>query len=260
MALRSSSCLLALLLLAGSASAVTVGPLKGKPAPGRPLEVNIPVAMDDPADRACASANVRYGNVPVPRSTLHVQGQGLKRNLLVTSRAPVDDRPVTVNVRVGCGAKSVTRSFVMQTGKPVARNAPAPEPKEPLFPPPAPETTPPESDVQKVEAAMMEELRKARTAAATAIAQLGATRKELDAVLDVVRRTSQSLITADHEIRAARSEATRMRMILVWIGSGLGLVAAGLVWLEFNRLAFRRRISKVEPAQEPILSGMEVAA
>ena len=104
--------LLGLLFLASSASAVTVGEIRGKALAGHPLEVNVPFAVDDPRDRACASANVRYGTALAPRSTLHVQGSGLKRNLLVTSRAKVNDDPVTVNVRVGCGNKAVTRRFV----------------------------------------------------------------------------------------------------------------------------------------------------
>src|SRR5205085_2531110 len=139
---------------------ITVGPAKGRPVAGRPLEVNIPFTVDEPTDRACASANVRYGNAPVPRMTLDVQGRGLKRNLLVTSRANVNEPTVTVNVRVGCGAKSVARRFSIPATMSASRNPPATvatirhapseiamrpaarsvammAPAEPLFPPPA---------------------------------------------------------------------------------------------------------------------------
>ena len=276
MAQSSKAALLGLLLAVGSASAATVGPIRGKPVTGRPLEVNIPFAVDDPTERACASANVRYGSAPVSRSTLHVQGHGLKRNLLVTSPANVNEQPVTVNVRVGCGAKAVSRSFLMLTNVSTAKAAPPPQavarqaaselplkakprpvalttPAEPLFPPPAAEALPAEGGAAKADASLVEELHKAKAAAAAALAQLAAVRKELAAVLDVERRTSQTLINADHQVRDARSEVARMRSVLMWTGAGLALAAAGAIWLEFQRVMSRRRTSRVEPAQEPTI-------
>src|SRR4051794_21261959 len=180
MAQSSGIALLGLLVLAGSASAATVGPIKGKPVTGHPLEVNIPFAVDEPTERACASANVRYGNALVPRSTLHVQGHGLKRNLLVTSAANVNEHPVTVNVRVGCGSKAVSRSFMMLTNISTAKSPPAFQPSirqaasdlplkskprpialftpsEPLFPPPAAQVLPPDSSAPKADASSTEE-------------------------------------------------------------------------------------------------------
>lgn len=274
MARCSNVSLLGLFLLAASASATTVGPVKGAPVPGHPFAVNIPFAVDAPTDRACASAGVRYGSAPAPM-VLHVQGQGLKRNLLVTSRARVDAQPVTVDVRVGCGAKAVTRKFVMATGVPAAKSPPQPEPvtrraelavrprpkpvalmapSEPLFPPPMPQ----EASVPKTEAPPTEELRQARSDAATAMAQLEAARKELAAVLDVERRTSQTLIDADHEIRDANSRVDRMRLVLKLIGAGLTLVAAGVVWLELHRMAVRRFRAPSEPEEPQMLEGAEV--
>jgi hypothetical protein len=263
----SKSSLLGLLILASSASAMTVGPARGKPVTGRPLEVNIPFAVDEPAERACASANVRYGDVLVPRTVLHVEGHGLKRNLLVTSRTNVSEPTVTVNVRVGCGAKSVARRFVLQASVPTAKatlaSKPVPKPvalmtpAEPLFPPP--EASPPEPDTPKADASTTEELRKARADAATAVAQLETTRRELAAVLDVERRTSQTLINADHEVRDAKSEAASMRLVLKWVGAALALAAAGVIWLEVKRLAPWERMRRAQPAQEPtILTGAEV--
>lgn len=275
--------LFAMVMLAGSASAATVGPIQGRPVAGRPLEVNIPFAVDDAKDRACASANVRYGNAPVRRSTLDVQGQGRKRNLLVTSRATVNEPTVTVDVRVGCGAKAVARSFVLVASTPGSRSAAAGEPlagkvssappvkasprplalaapAEPLFPPPVQEGAATEPEATRPDAWLTEELRKARAEAATAIAQLAATRKELAAVLDVERRTSQTLINAEHQVRNAKSEVGRMRTALAWIGGGLGLGAAGLAWFEFQRVLARRRMSGEQQPREPmILSGGELA-
>lgn len=283
MAHGSKVCFLGLLVLAGSASATTVGPIKGRPVAGHPLEVNIPFAVDEPRDRACAIANVRYGNVLVPRLTLHVQGQGLKRNLLLTSRANVGDAPVTVNVRVGCGPKAVARRFVITTADlPVARSpaiartasrqAPAadfaaarPEPRsvamaspaEPLFPPP--EAAVPEHSAPKADTGLAEDLRKARAEAATALAQLEGVRKELAAILDVERRTSQTLINAEHQVMDAKSEVARMRLVLKWVGAVLALAAAGAIWFEFSRVAARVRLARAQPEQEPtIFTGNEV--
>lgn len=277
----STARLLALLMFASSASAATVGPAQGRPVAGRALEVNIPFEVDAPADRSCASANVRYGNGLVPRSTLHVQGRGTRRNLLVTSRASVNASTVTVNVQVGCGRKAVARRFVMPTTMPVAKgpsvirtmarrdapeNAAKPRlraaapvaPLEPLFPPRDPEPAAEPVEARKVDAPVMDELQRARTEAATAMSQLEAARREMAAVLDVERRTSQTLIDADREVREARSEAERMRQLLNWIGAGLGLAAAGLAWIEANRLLSRRRAWKEPAGEEPaMLSGLE---
>lgn len=275
--------LLALLVFAGSAAATTVGEIKGRPLAGQPLEVNIPFAVDEAKDRACASASVRYGNAPVTRATLHVQGKGFKRNLLVTSRAKVTDEPVTVSVRVGCGAKAVTRKFVMAAGTPAARNlatlkpaarpasfevANRPAPKavalpagEPLFPPPAAEAAAPESSEPKPDASVLEDLRKARTDAAAALGQLESTRRELAAVLDVERRTQQTLINAEHRIQQAQSDAARMRLVLKWAGAAVTLAAAALLWWEFQRAAFRMRTARSRPHQEPtILASNEIPA
>jgi hypothetical protein len=284
MAHSSAICLLGLLLLASSASAATVGPIKDRPVAGRPLGLNIPFALDEPGDRACASATVRYGSAPVPRTTVHVQGHGVKRNLLVTSRANVNDQPVTLNVRVGCGAKSVERRFVMLTDFPVAKKPPTTEPasrqvaspvalktahkplvlmtpSEPLFPPPAEQPLAAENNAPKADSSLLEDLRKARAEAASALAQFEAARKELAAVLDVERRTSQTLISADHQVRDARSEVAHMRLVLKWIAAALALAAAGVGWFEFNRVVLRRRMANAQPAQEPtILSGIEAAA
>ena len=266
MARGSRAGFLGLLVLAGSAAATTVGEIKGKPLPGHPLEVNIPFTVDDARERACASANVRYGSASMQRATLHVQGRGLKRNLLLTSRARVTGEPVTVNVRVGCGAKAVARKFVLggptgaakspAIGKPVARLATT----EPLFPPAAPEA-PQESSQPKPDASTLEDLRKARADAATALAQFESARKELAAVLDVERRTQQTLINADHKIQEAQSEVARMRLVLKWAGAALTLGAAGLIWWEVQRLALRRRTWRDRPQQEPtILASGEMPA
>jgi len=289
---------LGLLILAGSASATTVGPVKGAPVSGRPLEVNVPFALDRPTDRACASASVRYGNAPVSRSIIDVQGQGLKRNLLVTSPVHVNESTVTVNVRVGCGAKSVTRRFTLVASAPAPKASPIAstnfvkplkpagsglavreEPRpggsslvaraeqkstaaEPLFPPAVHEARAQEPDAPKGETGLSEELHKARTESATAAAQLAATRKELAAILDVQRRTWQTLITAEHQVKDAKSQVARMQLVLKSVAAALALAAAGFVWFEFNRVASRmRRAREEQPQQEPtILSAGEVPA
>jgi hypothetical protein len=259
-------CLLALLLVASSACATTVGPIRGRAVSGHPLEVNVPFAVDAPTDRACASANVRYGNALVPRTTLDVQGRGSRRNLLLTSRAKVTEPTVTVNVRVGCGAKAVARKFVMQVNTPAASVAMVPLPKpvaltrsEPLFPPSLPEAGRPDAQDEKPGTSLGEDLRKARADAAAALAQLDGVRRELAAVLEVERRTGQTLIQADHDVRNARSDASRMRLLLQSVGAALALAAAGLAWFEVQRVLLRRRTATPRPPQEPgLVSGMEM--
>ena len=282
MAQRSKFCLLGLLFLAMSASATTVGQVEGRVVSGRPLEVNIPFVLDKARDRACASANVRYGNMRVAGVIVDVQGSGLNRNLLVSSRAAVKEESVTIDARVGCGAKSVTRRFVLLTNLAPARNPPvaklrtrleapvvvAPRtppktvvlgaPREPLFPPPEAESPPaPEPVAPKVDGSMWQDLQKARTEAATATAQLESARKELAAVLDVERRSRQTLINSDNQAREAQSEVARMRLVLKGVAFVLALGAAGLVWWEFQRVASRMRRPNARPAQEPTILSME---
>jgi hypothetical protein len=282
MAQRSKFCLLGLLFLAMSASATTVGQVEGRVVSGRPLEVNIPFVLDKARDRACASANVRYGNMRVAGVIVDVQGSGLNRNLLVSSRAAVKEESVTIDARVGCGAKSVTRRFVLLTNLAPARNPPvaklrtrleapvvvAPRtppktvvlgaPREPLFPPPEAESPPaPEPVAPKVDGSMWQDLQKARTEAATATAQLESARKELAAVLDVERRSRQTLINSDNQAREAQSEVARMRLVLKGVAFVLALGAAGLVWWEFQRVASRMRRPSARPAQEPSILSME---
>lgn len=282
MAQRSKFCLLGLLFLAMSASATTVGQVEGRVVSGRPLEVNIPFVLDKARDRACASASVRYGNMRVAGVIVDVQGSGLNRNLLVSSRAAVKEESVTIDARVGCGAKSVTRRFVLLTNLAPARNPPvaklrtrleapvvvAPRtppktvvlgaPREPLFPPPEAESPPaPEPVAPKVDGSMWQDLQKARTEAATATAQLESARKELAAVLDVERRSRQTLINSDNQAREAQSEVARMRLVLKGVAFVLALGAAGLVWWEFQRVASRMRRPNARPAQEPSILSME---
>jgi len=282
MAQRSKFCLLGLLFLAMSASATTVGQVEGRVVSGRPLEVNIPFVLDKARDRACASANVRYGNMRVAGVIVDVQGSGLNRNLLVSSRAAVKEESVTIDARVGCGAKSVTRRFVLLTNLAPARNPPvaklrtrleapvvvAPRtppktvvlgaPREPLFPPPEAESPPaPEPVAPKVDGSMWQDLQRARTEAATATAQLESARKELAAVLDVERRSRQTLINSDNQAREAQSEVARMRLVLKGVAFVLALGAAGLVWWEFQRVASRMRRANARPAQDPTILSME---
>lgn len=268
MAHSSTLCLLGVLLVASSACATTVGPIKGRAVGGRPLEVNVPFTVDAPTDRACASANVRYGGVPIPRTTLAVQGRGPRRNLVVTSRAKVTEPTVTVSVRVGCGTKAVTRKFVMLVNMPAsAAMAAVPKPvalatrSEPLFPPSSADASRPEVRDEKPDASVAEDLRQARADTAAAMAQLDATRRELAAVLDVERRTGQTLINADHQVRDAKSEVGRMRVLVQFVGAALALAAAGLAWFEVQRVALRRRRPGRPPAQEPSMGeAVEVPA
>ena len=132
---------------------------------------------------------------------------------------------------------------------------------EPLFPPSLPQAGPQETHDDKPATSLAEDLRKARSDAADALAQLGAVRRELAAVLEVERRTGQTLIQADHDVRNARSDASRMRLLLQCVGGALALAAAALAWFEVQRVVLRRRTATPRPPQEPgMVPGMEMQA
>ena len=130
------------------AAALSLGRARGAVLVGRPLQVTIPVTLDSAGEEPCASAELFYGENKVGRApTVRWEpasgGQGVLR---VTSDLPVDEPMVTVYLRVGCGAQSSTRRYVMLSEpppdvEPLAPNRPGVQlptvPAAPVAPPQA---------------------------------------------------------------------------------------------------------------------------
>lgn len=116
-------------LLAGEASALTLGRASGAALIGRPLELVIPVTLDaSDTQGPCAGADLFYGEervrAPIVRWEPGIGTQGVLR---VTSTAPVDEPMVTLYLRVGC-AQSSTRRFVLLAEPPAEVQPPVTAP------------------------------------------------------------------------------------------------------------------------------------
>ena len=131
-----------LLLAAGSsASALTLGRVRGAALIGQPLEILVPVTTDPgQTDGAlCADADVFHGDTRIENSRVQVSveptAQADTFNIRVASPTLIDEPVVTVYVRAGCTQKT-SRRFVMladfpgDSGNAPARGAAA------LLPPP----------------------------------------------------------------------------------------------------------------------------
>jgi tetratricopeptide (TPR) repeat protein len=121
----------ALLLLSTQVSALTLGRMRGGALLGRELDVsvNIQVAADEEISVSCFSAKLRYGESQVDAArtslTLQPSAQANTQSLRITSRAPVDDALVGVNLSYACGAKA-SRSYVLLSDVVSEPAAPAP--------------------------------------------------------------------------------------------------------------------------------------
>jgi hypothetical protein len=127
----------ALFLLSTQVSALTLGRMHGGALLGRELDVlvSIQAAMDEEISVSCFSAKLRYGESQVDsaRTAIRLQpgAQATSQSLRITSRAPVDDAVVGVNLSYACGAKA-SRNYVLlsdvvsEPAAPAAAPAPAP--------------------------------------------------------------------------------------------------------------------------------------
>ena len=103
-----------LLIESLSCSALTLGRARGAVVLGQPLDLSIPLMVDEGEDIAasCLDAEVFYGDVLQPRGrvtwTPASSANGQSAAARVQSSQPVDEPVITVNLRAGC-AQRVTR-------------------------------------------------------------------------------------------------------------------------------------------------------
>jgi hypothetical protein len=119
--------------------ALTIGRPQGAVWIGKPLDVVIPLSLDDAeaGGALCLEAEVTQGDVPMPSGSVRVTlepGAGPAHSRMrIRSRATVDEPVVNVSVRAGCEMRS-TRSYVLladvpaQSSLPVVSRSEAPAP------------------------------------------------------------------------------------------------------------------------------------
>lgn len=109
----------ALLLVATSAPALTLGRLRGSVLLGKGLDVAVAVqtAADEDRSATCFDADVSYGDTPLERSLVKVSVQpGPQTNsqtVHISSALKVDEAVVSLTLRAGCGAQAARRYVLL---------------------------------------------------------------------------------------------------------------------------------------------------
>ena len=120
----------ALLCVAFSSEALTLGRIRGAALLGKPLDMVVPVQMDAGEDAAslCFDAEVFHADTRQDtrrvRVVVEATGQPQTANVRIMSSAVVDEPVVTVYLRTGCGQKT-TRRYVLLADFPSEVAAPA---------------------------------------------------------------------------------------------------------------------------------------
>lgn len=120
----------ALLCVAFSSEALTLGRIRGAALIGKPLDMVVPVQLDAGEDAAslCFDAEVFHADTRQDTSRVRVvveaTGQPQTTNVRIMSAAVVDEPMVTVYLRTGCGQKT-TRRYVLLADLPSEVAAPA---------------------------------------------------------------------------------------------------------------------------------------
>ncbi len=116
---KRSICAIVLAGSMGLASALSIGPLSGSTAVGRPLAVSAPIQLDEPAPGngpGCVSAEVLYGDRRLDSSRVQIDLQPDATRQVswarITSAAVVDEPFVTLVLRAGCG-QVTSRRYVL---------------------------------------------------------------------------------------------------------------------------------------------------
>lgn len=143
---------LALLCVAFSSAALTLGRARGAVLIGQPLELAVQIQLDAGEDPSslCFEAEVFHADTRQDASQVRVLVEastpGQMANVRVLSSAPVDEPVVTVYLRTGCAQKTSRRyvlladlasEVVAPPTVPVPRSVAAPAPIKPNMPPAA---------------------------------------------------------------------------------------------------------------------------
>ncbi len=145
MKLRNGFLGLLMVLVAGHASALTLGRLRGAAIVGQPLDVSIQIQIgaEDSASSLCMEADVFHADSRQDGSRVRVviepTAQAQTVNARITSATFIDEPMVTVYVRAGCGQKS-SRRYVMLADFPTEPVAPTAAPTLPVVAPPTAQT------------------------------------------------------------------------------------------------------------------------
>ena len=108
----------ALLLASTSASALTLGRLRGNVLLGKELDVSaiVQFAADEDGSVTCFDADVTYGEIPLEHSRVSIHAQpGVQPNsqiVRITSAVHVNEAVVTLNLKAACGPKA-SRRYVL---------------------------------------------------------------------------------------------------------------------------------------------------
>ena len=111
-----------LLSAALSSVALTLGRSRGVALVGRPLDVTIPLGLDNAGQAAelCPEADVFQGDTRVGAERVSVRvepGTGVNASVRVLSSMPVDEPVVTIYLRLGCKER-FTRRYVLLSEEP----------------------------------------------------------------------------------------------------------------------------------------------
>ena len=129
----------ALLFVALSSHALSLGDMQGTAQVGRPLDLMVPVQLDagQSASSSCFEADVFHASRRLDASRVRLLmesgAQSTTAQLRILSSAPIDEPVVTVNVRTVCGLQT-SRQYVLLVDLPTASTASA-APSVPLVVP-----------------------------------------------------------------------------------------------------------------------------
>lgn len=121
---------IALLCLACTSQALTLGRVRGVALIGKPLDVAVPVQMDlgESVSSLCFDAEVFHADTRQDASRVRVlvqaAAQSQTANVRILSSAPVDEPVVTIYLRTGCGQKT-SRRYVLLADIPSEVEGPA---------------------------------------------------------------------------------------------------------------------------------------
>ena len=135
-----------LLVVANTASPLTLDRARGAAWIGQPLEIMVPTTLDagQTDSNLCADADVFYGDTRVDSSSVRVSALATSQpdqfKIRVTSSVPIDEPVVSIYLRAGCGQKTA-RKYVLLADYPNEEII-APAPKTPPPTPAADGATP----------------------------------------------------------------------------------------------------------------------